>query len=370
MIDTNRLIETFFSLVSITSPSFHEREVADYITQKLLTFGFTIKEDNTGEKISGNCGNLIATLQGNNSDMSALFFATHMDTVAPCQNVRPKRNNGIITANGDTILGADDKAGIAALLEAMEVLTTKQLPHGTLTLIFTVAEEAGLYGAKYLNASDIHGDFGYCLDSSGRPGKIIVQAPGENEIAINLHGKAAHAGIAPETGINAIVTAAKAILAIPQGRIDHETTTNLGIINGGRATNIVPDLVELRYETRSHSENKLSAQTKAIIDCYTAIAQANQATTNIKVEYCFKPYMLSEMMPVIKTATQAIQNLNLPLTLAPSGGGSDANFFNEHYPCANLAVGMTKVHTTEEFILEEDLEMTAKLLLEIITESH
>lgn len=367
MINKNRLLHEFLDLVETTSSTLNERKIADLLTSKLTALGLTVTEDKTGEKLGGNTGNIIAELKGTQESAPKLFFSAHMDCVEPCKNVKPQVKNGIITSDGTTVLGSDDKAGIAPILEVLSVLKEKDIKHGDIQIILTVAEESGLNGSKNLNPKSIKADFGYCLDSSGRPGKIVIQAPGENDIHVKIHGKSAHAGIAPEEGINAIVVAAKAIANINQGRLDHETTANIGIIHGGNATNIVPDLVEITCEARSCNEKKLAEQTDSMIKCFETVARENGATAEFKITHCYQPYTLSEAMPVIQTAIWAIKQTGLEPNITPTGGGSDGNYFNAYgIPCAVLGVGMTKVHTTEEYILEEDLYQTAQIVLEIV----
>lgn len=367
MINKKRLLDEFLNLLKITSPTRNEREVADLLKRKLTDLGLTVTEDETGKKIGGNTGNILGHLKATNENAPKLFFSAHMDCVEPCGNVKPQRKDGVITSDGTTILGSDDKAGVAPILEALHILKEENIEHGDIQIIFTVAEEDGLLGAKNMDPKIIQADFGYCLDSSGRPGKIIIQAPGQDDIRVKVHGKLAHAGIAPEDGINAIVVAAKAIATMKQGRLDHETTANVGIIRGGHATNIVPSLAEITCEARSCDEKKLTAQTNYMVELFETIAKENGATTEIKVEHCYHPYTLTNDMLVIKTAIAAMKAVGLEPNLTPTGGGSDGNFYNAyHIPCAVLGVGMTKVHTTEEFILEEDLYHTAQIVLELI----
>ncbi|MBP2633130.1 MAG: peptidase T-like protein [Firmicutes bacterium] len=367
MINKKRLLDEFLNLLKITCSTRNERQVADLLKRKLTDLGLTVTEDETGKKIGGNTGNIIAHLKATKEKAPKLFFSAHMDCVEPCENIKPQIKDGVIISDGTTILGSDDKAGIAPILEALHILKEKNIEHGDIQIIFTVAEEDGLLGTKNLDPNLIQADFGYCLDSSGRPGKIVIQAPGQDDIRVKIHGKSAHAGIAPEEGINAIVVAAKAIAGMKQGRLDHETTANVGIIQGGNATNIVPSLAEVTCEARSCDEKKLASQTNYMVELFETIAKENGATTKIKVEHCYRPYTLTQDMPVVKTAMIAMKNAGLEANPTPTGGGSDGNFYNAYgIPCAVLGVGMTKVHTTEEFILEEDLYQTAQLVLELV----
>lgn len=367
MINKTRLLNDFFELLRINSPSKEERSLARVLKNKLAKLNLSVIEDDTGTKIGGNTGNLIAHCQGNLPTAPKLLLSAHMDCVQFCLGVQPHLSQGVIASDGTTILGADDKAGIAPILEALHTIAEQQIDHGDIQIIFTVAEEEGLYGSKHLDPALISADFGYCLDSSGRPGKIIVKAPGENNMIIHVQGKSAHAGLAPEQGIHAITIAAKAIAAIKQGRIDHETTANIGIIEGGVATNIIPASAILTCEARSCDESKLALQTKHMTDTFERIAKENDATTKITVKQSYPAYTLDTSSPVITTACKAMTKAGLTPELITSGGGSDSNFFNTYgIPCAVLSVGMTKAHTNEEFILEEDLYKTAEMIVELI----
>ena len=367
MINQERIIADFMELVQINSPTKDERQIADLLTTRLTQLGCTVAEDSAGEKIGGNSGNLIAYLPGTIPQAPVLMLGAHMDCVSPCKNVRPQRQDGRITSSGDTVLGADDKAGIAAILEALKTVEEQKIPHGDIQIVFSIAEEGGLYGAKHIDRSLLKADLGYELDSSGRPGEIITKAPGQNQIKITIHGKAAHAGIAPETGINAITIAAKAIAQLRQGRIDEETTANIGIIHGGIATNIVPDFVEVVCESRSRNLEKLQNQTEYMCEVFKQAAAADGATADIDLERKYDPYVLSEEAPTVKLAYQAAKAAKLVPRFEFTGGGSDANFFNLYgVETAVIGIGMQKCHTLEECIEEKDLCNTANWVVEII----
>lgn len=367
MIDKKRLLAEFYNLIKIQCSTKQERQVADILTSQLQQLQVEVREDKTGEIIGGNTGNLIGYVKGTVPSAPVLLLTAHMDCVEPCANIKPQLKDGVITSDGSTILGADDKAGIAGILEALKVLKEQNIPHGDIQIVFTVAEEGGLNGSKNIDPQALKADFGYALDSSGSPGKIIVKAPGQNKIIVKIHGKTAHAGLAPEEGLNAIAVAGKACAEVKQGRIDEETTANIGIIKGGRATNIVPDLVEIICEARSRNMAKLEAQTKSMCETFEKVAATYGAKAEIQVTKAYGPYVLADNAPVVQIAATAARNIGLTPSLEGTGGGSDANFFNSYgVSCAVLGVGMQKAHTTEEFILEEDLYNTAELVVEII----
>ena len=284
------MITEFIQLVKIKCSTNAERQVGDVVKAKLLALGLDVFEDDVAGKIGGNCGNIIGYLKGNGGEVPTLMLSAHLDSVEPCGGIKPQIVDGVIKSQGDTVLGADDKAGVVTILEALRVIKEDNIAHGNVQVVFTVAEEGGLTGSKNIDRKLLKQDFGYVLDSSGPPGKIVNAAPGQNNVDVVFHGKTAHAGIAPEEGINAIVVASKALAQLKQGRIDSETTANIGIIHGGTATNIVPDRVEIACETRSRNVHKLEEQTKQMVEVYERVAAENQAKVEIKVSKAYEPY--------------------------------------------------------------------------------
>ncbi len=367
MINKERVLKEFFELVRIKCSTRQEREVADVLKTRLQELGLEVIEDNVGEKIGGNCGNVIGFKQGTVKDAPTLMLSAHMDCVEPCGGIEPQLIDGVITSVGDTILGGDDKAGVVAILEALRLVKEQNISHGSIQVVFTVAEEGGLNGSKAIDPSLLKADVGYALDSGGEPGEIITMAPGQNSITAVIHGRKAHAGVAPEDGINAIVVAGKALAEMQVGRIDFETTSNVGIISGGIATNIVPDLAEVKCEARSRNMDKLAVQTRHMKETFEHVAAANGAKAEVKVETAYGPYVLSEDAPVVNIAVKAAESIGLNPEIKATGGGSDANFFNNYgVPTAVLGVGMSKVHTTDEFIKEIDLYNSAELVTALI----
>ncbi len=367
MVNRERMLKEFFELVKINCSSGKEREVGDLVKSKLKELGIEALEDKAGKKTGGNCGNITAYVKGTVAGAPVVMLSAHLDSVEPCQNVKPQLKDGVITSGGNTVLGSDDKAGVAAILEALRVIKEDGVEHGDLQVIFTVQEESGLVGSKNIDRKIIKGDLGYALDSSGEPGQVIIKAPGENTIKVKVKGKTAHAGIEPEKGINAIVLAGKALAQVKQGRIDDETTANVGIIKGGQATNIVPDLVEITCEARSHNMDKLAKLTSEMKETYERVVKDNGGQAEVEVIENFAAYQLAEDSGVAALAAKAAASIGLTPKLEATGGGSDANAFN-HYgiPTAVLGMGMTKVHTTEEFIREEDLYKGAELAIALI----
>ena len=372
VIDRERLAATFSTLCEISSPSRKEKNVADYLRQRFLDLGADeIFEDDSRVATGSNTGNLIIRFNGN-GEGEGLFFSCHMDTVEPGENVTVVRTGDIFTSDGKTILGGDDKSGIAAIIEALTVIREKRLPHGLLEVVLTTCEEIGLLGAKSLDYSKISASYGYALDSTGID-TVITGAPAANKMKIEIHGAAAHAGLNPEQGINAIQVAAKGISRLQLGRIDSETTANIGIIEGGIATNIVPPLVTLKGEVRSHSQEKLASHTanmkatfQEVVDGWHNSSPMNVAkpvvTMEIVAEY---PAMhLDRNSRVIRRLQAAQEKIGKKLRYIVAGGGSDANIMNgKGLPTAIIATGMDKVHTVDEQLNLNDLESLTELLL-------
>jgi len=367
MINEKRLIESFMELVRIDSVSGGEKEVADFLVKKLKGLGLEVTVDQAGEKVKSNSGNIIARFKGNIKEATPIMFSAHMDTVVPGKNIKPICEGDKILSSGKTILGADDKAAIAALLEALHILKENNIPCGDIEIVFSICEEIGLLGAKNLDISSLNAQMGFVLDSGGQVGEIISAAPSQNSLKIIIHGKSAHAGSNPEEGINAIQIAGFALSRMKLGRIDEETTANIGVISGGKATNIIPDEVTLEGEVRSRNEEKLEKYTKKLKQIAEDTAQEFKAKAEVKINKEYYCYNLSADDQVIKIAMKAAKDMGLQPELHPSGGGSDANVFNKKgFPSVDLAIGMEKVHTVDEYILVKNLKKTAEYVLSII----
>ncbi len=366
IINEERLSQEFIKVAEIASPSFREGALKDYLFERLTGLGLEVEEDETGSKIGGDCGNILARLPGEEK-LQSLFFCAHMDTVEPAMGVKVVFQDGIFRSEGSTILGGDDKAGIAAILGMLELLRANPVPHPPLEIIFTVGEEQGLLGSKNFDFSKIKAKFGYVLDSSGPPGTIITAAPAQNKLDITVRGRAAHAGIDPERGINAIQVAGQALAKLRLGRIDAETTANIGLIDGGKATNIVPDHVYIQGEARSIDRRKLDALTEEILATFTRVAEGVGAKSDVKAELLYPEFRLDTELSVLNYAASAARNAGLPVRFETSGGGSDANIFNAAgIPAANLSIGMEQVHTAEEYLSFKDLAADVRWLWEIL----
>ena len=372
MIDASRIAAEFAHMAAIASPSRREGAMAAYLAERFRTLGAEVVFDRAGAQVGGETGNLVARFPGRGEP---LLLTVHMDTVEPCAGVKPVLNDGIFTSAGATILGADDKAGIAELIEALEVLREEKIPHPPLEVVVTICEEIGLIGAKHLDYSLITARRGLALDTSGVD-LVIHRAPAANKLRFEVLGRESHAGIAPEKGISAIEVAAKAIAAMRLGRIDTETTANLGTILGGQATNIVARSVVIEGEARSHDAAKLAAQTVHMVDCFAAAARQSTreidgrtVTAEVKTEV-LADYPLMNVAtdaPIVTLLQRAAAGLGRSLEIRAAGGGSDANVFNGHgIETVIVGTGMTDVHTVDESVKVADMVRVAELLVEML----
>jgi len=369
-INKERVVQQFYDLIAIPCPSTQERQVADYLIREMEALGGTVTEDNAAAALQGTTGNLFINFPGTVEGVPKILLSAHLDCVNPCAGIQATLEDGVFRSDGATILGGDDKSGVTAILETLRCLKEQNIPHGPLQVVFTVCEEQGVAGSRNMDASLLDADFGYCLDSSGHPGKIIFAAPGQNKIFTKVHGKTAHGGLAPEKGINAIKKAAEILLDVPTARIDEETTCNIGIIHGGTATNVVPDLVEIAMDCRSRNLEKLEALTERIVAAYQEGGKKAGVPVDVEVRPSYKPYELPKDSPCILLAAKAAEELGLPVDVAATGGGSDSSHFNGNgVPCTVLGTGMTNVHTVEEILLEKDLYDICEWTLSIVADN-
>ncbi|SHI48032.1 peptidase T-like protein [Malonomonas rubra DSM 5091] len=374
MINRQRIIDEFFQQAAIDSPSYKEGKIASYLAERFRKLGATVEFDDVGDKIGSESGNLLARIAGT-KEGDPLLLSVHMDTVTPADNVEPVLNNGIITSAGETILGADDKAGIVEAIEAIEVLRENNIPHVPLEIVVTVCEEQGLLGAKQLDFSQLKAKQGVALDTTGVD-IVINRAPSCNRLKVDIFGHEAHAGVCPEQGVSAIEIAAKAIARMQLGRIDHETTANIGTIEGGLASNIVARQVTLRGEIRSHSAEKLRKQTEQIVnalekevDSATIVVngETKAASMALELREDFPLMQVGDDAPILQIVREAGTALGRPQQVQAAGGGSDANIFNGNgIDMVILATGMAKVHTINEQVSVNDMVKVSELLVEII----
>lgn len=369
MVNKERLVQEFLELVQVDSETKYEEEISALLKEKFQSLGLEVYEDGAKEKTGHGSGNLICTLKGN-KEGTPIYFTSHMDTVTPGNGVKPSIQDGYVVTDGTTILGADDKAGLSVMFEAIRVLQEQNIAHGTIQFIITVGEESGLVGAKQLEKERIIAQYGFALDSDGKVGEIVVAAPTQAKMKVEIFGKTAHAGVEPEKGISSITVAAKAISKMPLGRIDSETTANIGRFEGGRATNIVCDYVEILAEARSICEEKMNVQVETMTTLFQETAKKYGANAKIETEVMYPGFSFGEGDEVVEVAKRAAKAIGRSSKLVISGGGSDANIIAGYgIPTVNLAIGYEKIHTVEEKMPIEELTKAAEMVIAIIKEA-
>lgn len=378
MVNLQRLTDEFAHLAAINSPPLKERPIAEYLAKRFQALGAEVVFDDAASRAGGEVGNLIAKLPARGKVCDSLLLSVHMDTVDPVGQVVPELVNGVFKSAGETILGADDKAGIAEIIEALEVVREQQIPHGDLEVVVTIGEEIGLVGAKHLSYDLIRSRWGIALDTPGI-NWMVLKAPGANRIKAEILGRESHAGVAPEEGISAIQTAGLALSKMHLGRVDFETTANIGRIEGGVACNIVPRRVLLEGEARSHDVEKLQAQTNHMVSCFRQAADemtreiAGQLVTpevKIDVQLDYPRMEVPEQAPIVDLVRKAGTAVGHDLKIRIGGGGSDANIFNSNgIETVILGTGMQQVHSVDEHVAVADMAHVVELLVAIIKEA-
>lgn len=371
MVNEERLTNLFCDFVRIDSISRNEKAVSEKIQEMLKEFDAEVLIDDSTEKTGSNTGNLVVKIKGN-VDAPPMILSGHMDTVEPGEGIIPVLTDGVFSSEGETILGSDDKSALAIIFEILTVLKENDLKHGPLELVITVCEEIGLIGAKHLDYSLIDSRFGYVLDSTDTEG-VVTRAPYAYRFEFKVHGKASHAGAAPENGINAITVAATAVAQIKTGRLDSETTCNIGKIEGGIATNIVPPLAVVTGEARGHDKAKLDKVMDSIIFAFEKAVNDGREDGSalpmleVSLDTDFPGTNIPNDHDVVTFAKQAAANLGIEMKTKTIGGGSDANiFFEKGIVAGVIGTGMTDVHTVNETIKLSDMVRNASLILEII----
>jgi tripeptide aminopeptidase len=329
--------------------------------------GITVREDGTGDAIGGDTGNLWCAVQGDEAGPH-LALGAHLDTVAPTDSIEPVLDkDGVFRNRRGTILGGDDKVAITAMLHATELLKASGTPFPSYELFFTVSEETGLVGVKHLGADMLKSPLGAVLDSSGPVGGIVVKAPSMVSLKACFRGQAAHAGVEPERGRSAIQAAGKAIAAMQLGRLDKETSANIGVIRGGVASNIIPDLCEIEGECRGHDEARLAEVAGGMVDAVQTAATQTGVDVDVDLVHEFRAFSLTARSPVVRLAKAAVSALGLDPTVLTAGGGSDANVLNARgLPTINLDAGMMRVHSPQEYVALDELERLCALVLQLI----
>ncbi|WP_414049716.1 M20/M25/M40 family metallo-hydrolase [Macrococcus animalis] len=360
-----RLIDTFIELVSIDSESGNEREIANHLKTLYTDLGFEVTEDDTQSQTGFGAGNLIMKLKGS-TDQDTILLSCHMDTVTPGNGIKPIITDNVIHTDGTTILGADDKAGIAAMIEAIRTIKEENIAHGDIEVVISVGEESHLIGASVLDGSHFAAKFGYALDAGSKVGTIVNQAPTNATLDVEITGVTAHAGVAPENGVSAINIAARAISNMKLGRIDAETTANIGTIDGGSRTNIVAEKCTIVAEARSLVDSKMEAQVAHMKEAFLTAAKEMGGKVDVEIKVNYPAFHVEKDTRAIEVASKAATNIGLTTEVVSNGGGSDANFINQFVPTVVLAVGYEDIHTVNEKMPIEELNKLTEQVVEII----
>lgn len=367
--DKERIRKEFEELVRIDSISFAEREMADRVKDKLLKLGFEVSEDEAGSRYGGNAGNIYGFLKGDLPGGPVLFSA-HLDTVQPGtgkEAVDAEDGSGRITSKGDTILGADDVAGIVEILEGIRMVQEEGLSFRDVEVLFPIAEEVYIKGTEAFDFRKIRAEEAYVLDLGGPVGTAALQAPSLVSFRVTIDGRAAHAGFAPEEGINAIAAMGRAISKIRQGRIDEETTLNIGTISGGKATNIVSERCVCEGEIRSYSNRKALDMARELQTVFEDAAEEAGAACEAKFNVDLTAYKIEEGAAAVKHFIGACERLGITPKLTRTFGGSDNNNFAKHgINGIVLSCGMYEAHSVREYTTQQDLELGARLVAELI----
>ena len=349
-------LELFLELAAIPSPPGEERAVADVVLRYLRELGLEPHEDDCGGEIGSTMGNIYARVEPTTAG-TPLFFCAHLDTVPPSGKLEPVVDDGVVRNAGGTILGADNKSAVVQMLEGVRRVLAESRPHAGIELLFTPKEEVGLLGAYAFDHDRLHADVGYVYDQAARPGEIILGAPSSESMEVRFHGRAAHSGMFPEEGRSAVQAAARAIADLRLGRVDDDTSANVGVINGGTAGNIVPEWCTFLAEVRSHDPGKLSNLVQEMLDGYSFAATATDCEVETQLRKSYRGYRFKRDDDVVRLAAAALEQSGYVPTYALSGGGADANVFNERgRRCVNLANGMLDIHTPDERISVDDLD--------------
>jgi tripeptide aminopeptidase len=363
--DRERLLSSFVRLAEVDSPSRHEGQLAQVVREQLMDLGWHVRDDASGP----DCGNIIASLPGSER-LEPMLFASHMDVVMPCLGVRPQVSDGLVTSNGDTVLGADAKASVAALLEAARLLAAEPpLARPLVELVFTWAEEVGHLGAKAFDVRGVQSRRAWVLDGLVPVGTIILAAPTYYSFAARVIGRAAHAGVEPESGISAIGVAAEAISRLTWGRLDESTTANVGTIRGGSARNAVPAEVTLEGEVRSLSADRATEVVKRVESLFREVADTAGANLDLRVTHEYAGYRLANDDPLVEDARVAFDSLEVGRSseLVTTGGGSDANEFNARgLRACVLGIGAENCHSVRERISIDELDLLTRWVLRIV----
>jgi tripeptide aminopeptidase len=362
----SEVLDLFLELAAIASPSGEERPVADRVLGYLRDCGLTPDEDATGPEVGSTMGNVYVSLEPT-TDGEPLFFCAHLDTVPPSGELCPVVEDGIVRNAGGTILGGDNKAAVAAMLEAVRRVYEEGRPHAGIELVFTPKEEVGLLGAEAFDETRLSARTGFVYDQQGPVGEIVLGAPTQRSLQVKFHGRAAHAGMVPEDGRSAIAAAARAIADLRLGRLDEETSANVGLISGGTARNIVPEWCTFEAEVRAHDEQRLGDVVGEMLETIAFAASAADCEVETSVQESYHAYRFRRADVAVQLAADALTQVGYTPSYALTGGGADANVFNlRGLECVNLANGMTDIHTPDERIAVADLDAMVDVTLALL----
>jgi tripeptide aminopeptidase len=360
------VLDLFTELAAVPSPPGDERAVADLVIKYLRDWGLQPDEDDCGPSIDSSMGNVYVRLEPT-ADGEPLLFCAHLDTVPPTAAIEPVVEDGVVRNAAGTILGADNKAAVAAMLEGVRRLLAEGRPHAGIELLFTPKEEVGLIGAYAFDHTRLHARLGYVYDQAAPIGVVILGAPYSQSLEVTFHGRAAHSGMHPDDGRSAIAAAARAISEMRLGRVDEDSTANVGTIKGGTAPNIVPEWCTFDAEARSHDERKLADLIQEMQDAITFAAGVADCDVETKARKSYRGYRFAKSDRAVALAAQALERCGHPVVYELSGGAADANVFNERgLECVNLANGMTDIHTPAEHITVADLEAMVDVTLALV----
>jgi tripeptide aminopeptidase len=360
------VLELFLQLAALRSPPGEERAVADVVSAYMRDLDLEVDEDDAGAAVGSTIGNLYTRLEPT-ADGVPIFLCAHLDTVPPDGSLEPVVDDGVVRNAGGTILGADDKSAVAVMLEATRRVLAENRPHAGVELLFTPKEEVGLLGAAAFDHTRLHAQVGYVYDQAAPIGEIILGAPYSQALKVRFHGRASHSGMYPEEGRSAIAAAARAIADLRLGRVDEESTANVGTIQGGTAGNIVPEWCSFDAEARSHDERKLADLVQEMLETFAFAASLADCEVETSVKKSYRGYRFKRDDPVVRLAATALERSGHTPTYGLSGGAADANVFNERgLPCLNLANGMTSIHTPDEHIAVDDLHAMVEVTLALV----
>ena len=359
-------LDLFLELAAIASPPGDERPVADAVGRYLRDLALEVDEDDAGARIGSTAGNLLCRLPGRGPG-TPLFLCAHLDTVPPQGPIEPVVEDGVVRNGAGTILGADNKAAVAAMLVAVRRIVAENRPHAGLELVFTPKEEVGLLGAGAFDHTRLEARLGYVYDQAAPIGEIVLGAPTQMSIRARFHGRAAHAGMYPEEGRSAIAAAARAVADLRLGRVDEQSSANVGLIRGGTARNIVPEWCSFDAEVRSHDAARAAELAQEVVDACAFAAGTEDCQVETELEETYRAYRFRRDDEVVRLAVAALERVGRAPSFVLSGGGADANVFNDRgLACLNLANGMTDIHTPEERIAAADLDAMVDVTLALV----